>query len=82
MQRFCLCQISTGDILRKEIRHESELGKQAKQIMSKGDLVPDDIVIEMVSQNMNKPECSHGAILDGFPRTANQARAFDEILRK
>lgn len=66
---YCLCQLSTGDMLRNEIRTGTPLGKQAKTIMEKGGLVSDDIVINMVKNNLMKPECSKGAILDGFPRT-------------
>lgn len=69
MQRYCLCQISTGDMLRKEIRRETPLGLQARDIMAKGGLVPDSVVIGMVKNNLSNPECATGAILDGFPRT-------------
>ncbi|KRX05689.1 P-loop containing nucleoside triphosphate hydrolase [Pseudocohnilembus persalinus] len=82
MQRFCLCQISTGDILRNEIRNQTDLGMEAKSIMEKGDLVPDHIVISMVNHALSRPECKNGAILDGFPRTLKQAQGFDSILSK
>lgn len=78
---YCLCQLSTGDMLRNEIRTGTPLGKQAKSIMEKGGLVSDEIVINMVKNNLMKPECSKGAILDGFPRTIVQAQKFDEILK-
>lgn len=69
-------------MLRKEIRRETPLGIKAKDIMSKGGLVPDSVVIEMVKNNLSNPECSTGAILDGFPRTRKQAEEFDSILEK
>ncbi|KAL4479265.1 hypothetical protein ABPG72_011477 [Tetrahymena utriculariae] len=78
---FCLCQISTGDLLRNEIRAGTLLGKQAKTIMEKGGLVPNEIVINMVKNSLMKPDCAKGAILDGFPRTIQQAQKFDEILK-
>ncbi|EGR29184.1 hypothetical protein IMG5_161340 [Ichthyophthirius multifiliis] len=80
-KKFCLCQLSTGDLLRTEVRNGTPLGKQAKSIMQKGELVSDDIILNIVKYNLMKPECSKGAILDGFPRTLQQAQKFDEILK-
>lgn len=73
-------QISTGDILRAEIRRDTELGKIAKSYMNKGNLVPDDLVIEIVSNYFESNTFENGFLLDGFPRTIPQAKALDDIL--
>lgn len=69
-------------MLRDEIKRGSDLGKKVSSIMAKGELVSDDIVVELIKQNLNKPACEKGAILDGFPRTLEQAKKLDEILDK
>lgn len=69
-------------MLRDEVKRGTELGKQAKEIMASGGLVSDDIVIGMIKENLKKPACEKGAILDGFPRTLEQARKLDEIFEK
>eukprot|EP00330_Aristerostoma_sp_ATCC50986_P011970 CAMPEP_0114585780 /NCGR_PEP_ID=MMETSP0125-20121206/9219_1 /TAXON_ID=485358 ORGANISM="Aristerostoma sp., Strain ATCC 50986" /NCGR_SAMPLE_ID=MMETSP0125 /ASSEMBLY_ACC=CAM_ASM_000245 /LENGTH=136 /DNA_ID=CAMNT_0001780991 /DNA_START=49 /DNA_END=459 /DNA_ORIENTATION=- len=74
------CHISTGDLLRKEIREQTELGRQAKDIMSRGELVPDNLVIGILKNKLSTPECKKSAIFDGFPRTVNQAKKLDEML--
>ena len=74
--------LSTGDMLREAVRLETELGKRAKAIMEKGDLVPDGLIVEMVSERLSQPDCQRGFILDGFPRTVVQAEKLDEILVK
>ena len=71
--------ISTGDIFREAARSGSELGRQASQIMSEGKLVPDDIVIGIVRERLSQPDTEKGYILDGFPRTINQAREFSRV---
>jgi len=76
---FCLCHLSTGDLLRAEIRKESEIGKKVKNIMAAGQLVPDDVVIEMIKGAMKTPECKKGLVLDGFPRTSEQAKKLDDM---
>lgn len=71
--------ISTGDILREEVKKQSELGKLAKSYMDSGKLVPDDVIIEMVAKRLSEDDCKKGYILDGFPRTIEQAKKLDEI---
>lgn len=75
-------QISTGDIFRKNIAEKTELGIKANEYIAKGKLVPDDITVPMVTDRLSKPDCSEGAILDGFPRTVEQAEKLDEILKE
>lgn len=72
--------ISTGDILRQAVKDKTELGKKAQEIMNRGDLVPDDIMIGIIQERLRKPDCSKGFILDGFPRTVKQAAALDKLL--
>lgn len=72
--------ISTGDILREAIKNQTELGKKAKEIVDKGELVPDDIMGGIIEETLNDSKCSNGFILDGFPRTVNQAVILEHIL--
>ncbi len=73
-------QISTGDIFRKNISEKTELGKKAEEYISKGELVPDEITVPMVVDRLNQEDAQKGSILDGFPRTTEQAEKLDEIL--
>jgi len=73
--------ISTGDMLREAVKNNSEVGKKADFYMIKGELVPDQIVIEIVKERLNKPDTKNGFILDGFPRTKSQAENLDAALK-
>jgi adenylate kinase len=73
--------ISTGDMVRDEIKAQTELGKKIKQYSDKGELVPDEIIIQLLADRLKKPDCKKGFILDGFPRTINQAESLDKISR-
>ncbi|CDW81498.1 adenylate kinase b-like [Stylonychia lemnae] len=77
---LCLCHLATGDMLRDAVTAGTELGKQAKAIMDRGDLVSDEIVIGLIDDAMKQPECERGILLDGFPRTSVQAQKLDEML--
>ena len=81
-EKYELVHLSTGDILRNEIEKDSELGQLAKSFMNKGELVPDEVVIDMIENCLNEHRSSNGFIFDGFPRTTEQARALDKLLVK
>lgn len=81
LQEYPLAHISTGDILRDEIKRDTELGRQAAGLMKEGKLVPDDVVAGMVRNRLQMPDCDYGFILDGFPRTIKQAELLDEALK-
>lgn len=74
-------QLSTGDMLRAAIAAGTELGKKCKAIMDSGELVPDEVVIGIISERFDQADCAGGAIFDGFPRTIPQARALDSMLK-
>ena len=73
-------KISSGDLFRENIKKQSELGLKAKSFIDRGDLVPDQVTIEMVTDRLNQEDCRSGAVLDGFPRTIPQAEALEGIL--
>jgi adenylate kinase len=81
-QRLKLAHISTGDILRQNVKEGTALGKEAKGIMEKGLLVPDDLVASMLDERFNNPDIKEGFILDGYPRTLPQAKTLDDILSR
>ena len=73
-------QLSTGDMLRAAVVSGSKMGEQAKKVMDAGELMPDEIMIEIISERIDQPDCANGFILDGFPRTTPQAEALDTLL--
>jgi len=78
MEKYGVPQISTGDILRAAVRDKTPLGLQAKAVMDKGELVPDELVVKIVEQRLQEADCKAGFILDGFPRTVGQAEALEK----
>lgn len=80
-KQFGAAHIATGDLLRIKVEDGSEIGKRAKAIMDRGDLVPDDVVIEMIKERLQEPDAKKGFVLDGFPRTVEQAKALDALLK-
>lgn len=78
--RYNIVQLSTGDMLRANVKAQTELGMQAKAVMDAGHLVPDALMIAMIEQRIAEPDCANGFILDGFPRTVAQAEALDRML--
>ncbi len=80
MEDYKIPQISTGNILRNEIQENSDLGIQVKDVLEKGELASDEIVLEIVRKRLSQPDCTRGFILDGFPRTIAQAEGLEQIL--
>ena len=82
VQKYRIVQLSTGEMLRAAVAAQTPIGLQAKDIMASGALVPDEIVIGIISDRLDQPDMKNGFILDGFPRTVPQAAALDELLKK
>jgi adenylate kinase len=82
VERTKLAHVSTGDLFRAALREGTPLGQQAKGYMDKGELVPDEVVINMVMERIEQPDCDAGVMFDGFPRTLEQAKALDEALQQ
>ncbi len=82
VKKYNIPHISTGDIFRANIKEGTELGKKAKEYMDKGLLVPDELVVSIVKDRLTKEDCAQGFLLDGFPRTIDQAEALDKELNK
>ncbi len=81
-KNFGLLHVSTGDMFREAVKEGTAMGKKAKEYMDKGTLVPDEIVVGIVKERLSKPDAADGVLLDGFPRTVEQAEALDEVLRE
>jgi adenylate kinase len=79
-ERLGLTQVASGDLFREHLKNNTALGQVAKIYLDRGELVPDDLTIQMVVDRLARPDCQKGAILDGFPRTVAQARSLDEAL--
>ena len=77
---LCLCHLATGDLLRNAVAKGTKIGKEAKTIMEKGELVPDQMVVDLIEGALEWPECERGVLLDGFPRTVPQAEALDSMM--
>jgi adenylate kinase len=80
VEAYNIPQISTGDMLRSNVREATPLGAEAKEFMNSGQLVPDSIILGMMEGRLNEPDCKNGYILDGFPRTIPQAEGLDNLL--
>ena len=76
-----LAHISSGDLFRENLKNQTELGKLAQTYMTKGELVPDDVTVAMIKDRLTRPDCTAGAVLDGFPRTPAQAEALSSLLK-
>ncbi len=81
-QKYGIPHISTGNIFRKHIKEGTDFGKKAQEYMNKGELVPDDLVLEIAEARLLEEDCKHGFLLDGFPRTVNQAVQLDKFLNE
>lgn len=79
--KYAIAHLSTGDMLRAAIAEGSEIGKKAKAIMDSGKLVPDEIVVGIIAERITQADCRKGFVLDGFPRTVNQAKELDAMLQ-
>ena len=82
IKKHGIVQLSTGDMLRAAIKAGTPIGKKAQDIMARGDLVPDEVVTGIISDRLDAPDARRGFVLDGFPRTVNQAEALDDLLAK
>jgi adenylate kinase len=82
VHRYGIVQLSTGELLRAAVAAQTPVGLKAKDIMASGGLVPDEIVVGIISERLDQPDAAKGFILDGFPRTVPQAEALDELLKK
>ena len=82
IERYGIVQISTGDMLRDAVAKGNEIGKEVKNVMEKGELVSDKLIMSLISDRIDEEDCKKGFILDGFPRTLDQAISLDKILEE
>ena len=82
INEFDLIQISTGDMLREAVKHQTEVGKKVENIMANGDLVPDEIIFSLISNRLNDKDVKNGFIFDGFPRNLKQAEKLEQIMNE
>src|ERR1700749_3909620 len=82
VEKYGIVQLSTGDMLRAAVKAETPVGLRAKDIMARGDLCPDEVVVAIVADRIEQPDARRGFILDGFPRTVPQAAALDRMLEE
>jgi adenylate kinase len=82
LKHLQLQHLSTGELLREAVAHQTEVGRLAQSYMDSGRLVPDDVIVRVVSERLDRPDCAKGCLLDGFPRTLVQAQALDEMLKR
>ena len=80
-EKFNIPHLSTGDMLRESIKEENSLGLQVKEIMARGELISDDLVLKVIIERVNQEDCKSGFILDGYPRNVSQAESLDEVLK-
>jgi len=81
-KEYGIPQISTGDMLREAVRQQTELGKKAEAVMARGELVPDDLILNLIKERLSRPDCQNGLILDGFPRTIPQAEGLSRLMQQ
>ena len=80
IDKYCICHLATGDMLREAVKNQTEVGKEADAVMKSGGLVRDDIIVNLIKENFSRPDCKRGYILDGFPRTLHQAQELNTML--
>src|SRR5437899_9079045 len=81
-QKYGVPHLSTGDMLREHVSQGTPLGRAAEPVMKRGDFVPDSIILKMIAERIERPDCSHGFVFDGFPRTVAQAQFLGELLKQ